>query len=94
MEILSQALPIVIYILLIVLLVILITFGIKLLMTVSKLEKTVNEFTTKLESFNSLFTVADFIADKIARLGDLALDFISDKVRKVTKKRKGDEEDE
>ena len=94
MEALSQVLPIIIYFLLIVLLIILITFGIKLLMAVMKLEKTVDDFTKRLESFSGLFGTLDFIADKISRFGDVALDFISSKVKKMSNKRRKYEEEE
>lgn len=93
-EMLSQTLPVIIYILLIVLLIILITFGIKLLMGVNKLEKAIDEFVTKLESFKGIFNAVDFALDKFARLGDLVLDFISDKVRKISKRKKEMNEDE
>lgn len=94
MEALGQTLPIIIYFLLIILLIILITIGIKALMSVIKLEKAVNDFTERLESFKGIFNAIDFALDKVARFGDLAVDFISDKVRKCSRKKKEMDEDE
>lgn len=95
MEVLSQALPIVIYFLLIVLLIILITFGIKLLMVMIKLEKLTEDIRIKMESFSGIFRTVDFISNRLSRFGDIFIDFIGDKVRKFTNKRKKEvDEDE
>lgn len=94
MEALATVLPIIIYFLLIILLIILITFGIKLLMAVMKLQKVVDDFTKRMEAFSGLFGTLDFIADKISRFGDVALDFISSKVKKMSKRKKYSEMEE
>lgn len=95
MEVLSQALPIVIYFLLIILLVILITFGIKLLLVVVKLEKLAEDFRIKMESLNGIFRAVDFISNRLSRFGDIFTDFIGDKIKRFTNRRKKEvDEDE
>lgn len=95
MEVLNQALPIVIYFLLIILLVILITFAVKLLLVMIKLEKLTEEIRVKIESFNGIFRTVDFISNRLSRFGDIFIDFIGDKVRRFTNKRKKEvDEDE
>ena len=66
MEFWLTFLPLVIYILLIILLVVGIVLGIKTIITMTKVEKVVDNVNEKVESLNSVFNLIDFTTDKIA----------------------------
>jgi cell shape-determining protein MreC len=89
MEMLKEALPVVIYLLLIVLLVVLIVFFIKTIYTVNKVNKIVDDVEGKVQSLNGAFAIIDGLTDKISSLGDFLVNIINEKVLKLfSKKRK------
>ena len=67
MEFWLSFLPIVIYLLLIALLTIGIILGIKTIITMNKLEKVVDNVNEKVDSLNSIFSIASF-TDKIVEV--------------------------
>ncbi len=77
MELLQQILPIMIYFLLIIMLVIGIILGIKLIRTMTKVEKVVDDVNEKVQSLNGFFHVIDFTTDKIASLTDTVVEKLS-----------------
>ncbi len=93
-EALNTVLPIFIYILLIALLVVGIVLGIKLIITIDKVNAVVDDITEKVSSLNNFFKVISGISDKFAlfssKLSDTVLSFIS----RIGNSRKGKEEDE
>ena len=95
---LSELLPIVIYILLIVVLIIGIIIGIKFIITMTKVEKVVDDVNEKVQSLNSFFSVIDFTTDKIARFSDSIVSVITSGLIKIfnifKNKKKEENEDE
>ena len=96
MEFLLQFLPIVIYFLLIIILVIGIVLGIKSIITITKVEKVVDDVNDKVQSLNSVFSIIDFTTDKLAMITDRAVELISSIFSKlfICKKKKGEDKDE
>ncbi len=99
MEFWLSFLPLVIYILLIALLIVGIILGIKTIITMSKVEKVVDNVNEKVESLNSIFSIIDFTTDKIAGLTDRVVDIASNLFgklfrRKELKKGKNNYEEE
>ncbi len=95
MEILD-ILQVILYILGSILLIVLIILGIKLIITMNKIENVVDDINVKVNKLNGLFSIIDLTTDKLALLSDKLVDGISSLVRKVfsRKKRKDDEIDE
>ncbi len=95
MEILD-ILQVLLYILGSILLIVLIILGIKLIITMNKIENVVDDINVKVNKLNGLFSIIDLTTDKLALLSDKLVDGISSLVRKVfsRKKRKDDEIDE
>lgn len=89
MEFLHSFLPIVIYFLIIAILVVGIILGIKLVSTLNRVDKVVEDTQRKMDSLNGIFSVIDFFTDKISALSDRLVDTISDFfVNKLFKKRR------
>ena len=86
MEALSQTLPIIIYFLLIVLLIIAIVIGIKLITTLSKVDKLVDDVNEKLESLNDIFNMAEFISGKMSAISETIIGVITTAISKIFKK--------
>lgn len=91
MEFWLNYLPVVIYFLLIALLIILIILGIKMIGTLTKVEKIVDGINDKIESINPIFHMIDFATDRIANLSDVFVDFFTNFLSKLLN-RKGKEE--
>ncbi len=81
-------LPIIIYCLIIIFLIVGIVLGIKTIITVSKIEKIVDNVNEKMESLNPLFNLLDFAGDRIASLSDTVLDFFNGFMGKLFTKNK------
>lgn len=84
-----EVLPIILYILGSILLVVLIILGIKLIVTMNKIEDVVDDINGKVRSLNGLFSMIDATADKLALLSDRVVDTVSSLIRKIFV-RKGD----
>lgn len=98
MEFWQAFLPLVIDMLLIILLVVGIVLGIKTIITMSKIEKVVDNVNDKVDSLNSIFGIVDFASDKLAGVVDKTVDFISNMFtkfwyKKSLKKEEKDEEE-
>lgn len=83
MEFLNGVLPIIIYILLIGLLIIGIIIGIKLIITMNKVEKIVNNVEGKVNSLNGLFNIIEITSGKITGVYERIIDIISGVVDKL-----------
>lgn len=83
MEALSQILPIVIYILLIGLLIIGIIIGIKLIITMNKVERIVDNVENKVNSLNSVFNIIEIASGKITGVYERIIDFVSSIIDKL-----------
>ena len=76
-----------------VLLVVLIVLGIKLIGTVSKVDRILDELELKVRSFDKMFSVVDSITDSMAVVSDKIVDSIVYLIRKIFSGRKRKEEE-
>ena len=86
----AEFLPILLYVLGSILLVVLIILGIKLIITMNKIEIVVDDITKKVKSLDGLFSIIDMTTDKLAMLSDRVVDTVSLFIKKVFR-RKEDE---
>lgn len=84
---LAEALPIVIYFLLIVLLVVAIWIGIKLIITMNKVDDILEDISEKAKSLDKLFNIIDFATDIVSMVSDTVINFVSSAFSKIFKKR-------
>lgn len=84
-----EFLPIIIYFLLIIFLCIGIILGIKLIITLDKVDKVVEDVNKKVKSLNGFFHIIDYTTDKLALVTDVLVDKVASIFNKlVFKKRK------
>ena len=83
----AEFLPILLYILGSILLVVLIILGIKLIITMNKIEIVVDEITKKVKSLDGLFSIIDMTTDKLAMLSDKVVDGVSLFIKKVFRRK-------
>lgn len=86
----NEVLPIVLYILGAILLVALIVLTIKLIITMDKTEKVVDNITVKVKSLDGVFEVASLVSNKVTFVTDKVVDIISMIIDKIFNKRKDD----
>ena len=84
---LASALTIIIYFLLIVLITILIVIGIKLIITIDKVNQIVDDIKTKLSALDKIFTVVDLVNNKLSIITDAIVGFIAGTIKKITNKK-------
>lgn len=94
---LSDVLPILLYILGSILLVVLIILGIKLIQTVDRANALLDDLEEKAKSLNGFFSVVDSFSNTIAVVGDRIVDGVSGMIssffhRRKKKKEKYEEE--
>ena len=94
LDALAHVLPIFIYILLIGLIIIGIIIGIKLIITMNKVEKVIDNIEGKVNSLNGLFDIIETTSGKIANIYDRVIGFITHIVKKIFigKKEREDED--
>ena len=83
MEALATVLPIIIYFLLIALLVVVIILGIKIIITIDKVNAIVEDLRNKVESLNGMFKIVNFASDKLSYLGTKVTDSFLALVNKI-----------
>ena len=76
-------LEVMLYILSSILLVVLIILGIKLIITMNKIENVVDDINNKVKSLNGLFSIIDYATDKLAMISDRFVDIISAVIKKI-----------
>lgn len=86
-----EALPVVLYILGSILLVVLIILGIKLIVTMNKIENIVDDINGKVKSLNGLFSAIDYTTDKLALISDRFVDTVALIIRKIFKRKEKEE---
>lgn len=85
----------VLYTLLSVLVIILIFVALKLMNTLDKVNKVVDDVEKKLSSLNIIFNGIDFVTDKLAGVSDILVNNVSSFIGKLfKKKKKGEYENE
>ena len=62
----TDVLPVVLYVLGSILIIVLIILGIKLIITMNKIEDVVDDINKKVKSLNGLFSIVDATTDKLA----------------------------
>ena len=82
------------YILGSILLVVLIILGIKLIVTMNKIENVVDDINSKVKSLNGLFSMIDYTTDKLALISDRFVGTLSSLIRKIFVRKEGKDKDE
>ena len=78
-----EFLPIVLYSLGSILLVVLIILGIKIIITMNKIEDVVDDINDKVKSLNGFFSIIDYTTDKLALFSDKFVDVVSSLIKKI-----------
>lgn len=78
-----DALTIVLYVLGSILLVVLIILGIKLIITMNKIEVVVDDITKKVKTLDGFFSLVDTTTDKLTMLSDKFVEMTSSLVKKI-----------
>ena len=90
----AEILSLVLYFLGSILLVVLIILGVKLIITMNKIENVVDDISTKVKSLNGLFSIIDTTTDKIALISDRVVDVVSSIIRRIFKRKEDSENNE
>ena len=90
----AEILPLVLYFLGSILLVVLIILGVKLIVTMNKIENVVDDINNKVKSLNGLFSIIDMTTDKLALLSDRLVDVVTTIIRKIFKRKEDSESNE
>ena len=91
MEFLLQFLPVVIYLLLIVIIIVGIILGIKLIITIDKVDKIVDDVNNKIERITPLFDSLGMISDKVGGFFATVISTIESIVTKIFTRNKKEE---
>ncbi len=81
-------LPLIIFFLLIIFLIIGIILGVKLIITLNKVEKVVDDVNDKVQTLNGFFHLIDYTTDKIALATDKVVDGVVSLFNKIILKKK------
>ena len=90
----AENLQIVLYVLGSILLLVLIILGIKLIITMDKIQKLVDNINTKVDSLNGLFSVIDFTTNKLTMVSDKIADAVTSLIKKIFNRKKEEEYDD
>ena len=90
----AENLQIVLYVLGSILLLVLIILGIKLIITMDKVNKLVDNINTKVNSLNGLFSVIDFTTNKLTMVSDKIADAVTSLIKKIFNRKKEEEYDD
>ncbi len=88
----NDVLPVVVYILSSILLVTLIILTIKVIITMNKIEKIVDNITVKIKTLDGVFSVIEIATNKFTSITDKVIDVITSLIQKVFNS-KGKEKD-
>ena len=90
---LTELLLILLYSLGSILLIVLIILGVKLIITMNKINLVVDDINGKVKSLDGLFSIIDMTTDKLALLSDRMVDGVTYLIKKIfkSKNRKEDE---
>ena len=89
----EQLLLIILYLLGSILLVVLIILGIKLINTVTKADRVLDELEVKIKNLDKMFSVVDVVTDSMAVVSDKIVDAIVYWIKRIFGTKKGKEED-
>ena len=88
MDFLSTFLPIIIYLLLICLLIVGIILGLRLIRTLNRVDKVVDDVNNKVKTLDSFFSIVDFTTDKISAMSDWVVEALSSLFTRTFRRRK------
>lgn len=83
----AEILPIILYVLGSILLIVLIILGVKLIITMNKIENVVDDINSKVKTLDGFFSVIDFTTDKLAMLSDKVVDTITLFIKKLFRRK-------
>ena len=83
MDFMNSFLPIVIYILLIVLIIVAIIIGIKVILTMNKLDSLVEDVTEKVKTLDRVFELIDFATDKVTIISESVIGYVAGALGKL-----------
>ena len=89
-----ETLTMIIYALLIVLIMVAIAIGIRLIITLQKVDALLDDVTEKVHTLDRVFEIIDTFNDKMSMVGDAVVGFVSGAVKRVFKERKNHIEEE
>ena len=90
-----ETLQIIIYVLLIILILVAIVIGVRLIITLHKVDALVDDVTEKVKTLDRVFEIVDAFNNKMSALGDSVVGFVSGGIKRLFKNRKKyDYEDE
>lgn len=91
---LEDALVVLLYIALIVFIIALIVLCIKLIGTLGKADKLIDNLTRKAESLDGVFEMIDYTTNKFGKIGETIVSYLTGSVKKVFSRRKRKEREE
>ena len=94
MQFLSQILPIIIYILLIIFIIVGIILGIKLIFTIEKINKLIDDVNNKIEKVTPLFNAVGFVSNKMNNVFGLVSNKVEFAINKLFSKKKNERKNE
>lgn len=83
-----------IYCLLIVLLIIAIIGGIRLIITLKKVDEVIEDVQIKVRSLDKIFEIIDFATNKMSMLSEIIISFINGGLKKILNKNKKSKKEE
>ena len=83
-----ETLTMIIYALLIILIVVAILIGIRIIITLHKVDDLLDDVTAKVHSLDRVFEIVDTFNDKMSLLGDTVIGFVSGGIKRIFKDRK------
>ena len=89
-----EALTVVLYVLGSILLVVLIILGVKLIITMNKIEVVVDDINKKVKTLDGFFSMIDFTTDKLALLSDRFVDAATSLIKRLFKRKEDESNNE
>ena len=90
----TEALTIILYVLGSILLVVLIILGIKMIITMNKIEDVVDDISKKVKTLDGFFAMIDFTTDKLAMLSDRFVDSVSSLIKRLFRRKEEEKDNE
>jgi len=87
----ESILPIILYISLIVLVIVLIVLGIRLIKTLTKVDRVIDDVEKKMTKVNGVFNIIDKTADIASTISDKVIGSISNVIKAIFRKKKGND---
>lgn len=87
----TESLLVILYVLGSILLTVLIILGIKLIGTVNKINKLVDDINGKVASLNGLFNIIDYLTDRLATISDRLAETVASLIKKIFQKKESEE---